>query len=94
MKTIGLLGGMSWQSSVSYYQTINQEVHRRLGGLNSAKLILNSVNFSLIEQLQHRGEWGETARLLSIEAQNIERAGADCLVIGTTDIDQTPRQLF
>jgi len=93
MKTIGLLGGMSWQSSVSYYQTINQEVHRRLGGLNSAKLILNSVNFSLIEQLQHRGEWGETARLLSIEAQNIERAGADCLVIGTNTMHKVADEI-
>ena len=83
MKTIGLLGGMSWQSSVSYYQAINQEIHQRLGGLHSAKLILNSVEFAPIAQLQREGDWPAMAELLSLEAQKLERAGAESLVICT-----------
>lgn len=83
MKTIGLLGGMSWESSLSYYQAINQGVKASLGGLHSAKIILNSVNFAEIERLQHANRWDETAVILASAAQSVEAAGADFLLICT-----------
>jgi len=83
MKTIGLLGGMSWESSVEYYRLINEAVKVRLGGLHSAKSVLYSVDFAEVETLQHEGRWDDAAGLLTTAAQNIERAGADCLVICT-----------
>lgn len=83
MKTIGLLGGMSWESTVTYYQIINQEVKSHLGGLHSAKLFLYSVNFEEIERLQHQGQWDQAATLLTQAAQKIETAGADFLLICT-----------
>ena len=83
MKVIGLLGGMSWESTVPYYRTINQAVGRRLGGLHSAKIVLYSVDFHEIERLQHAGAWDEAGRVLAAAAQMIARAGADFLVICT-----------
>ncbi|GAC14108.1 aspartate/glutamate racemase family protein [Aliiglaciecola lipolytica] len=83
MRTIGLIGGMSWESTVSYYQKINQEVKQQLGGLHSAKIILHSVDFAQIERLQHQGQWLELAEILCGAAQGLERAGADCIVICT-----------
>ncbi|AOE50577.1 aspartate racemase [Kangiella sediminilitoris] len=83
MKTIGLLGGMSWESTANYYKAINQEVKQRLGGLSSAKICLYSVNFAEIEQLQHQEEWQKTADILSEAAQLVEKAGADFLLICT-----------
>src|SRR5512143_2724584 len=83
MKVIGLLGGMSWESTVPYYRTINQAVGRRLGGLPSAKIVLYSVDFHEIERLQHAGAWDEAGRVLAAAAQAIARAGADFLVICT-----------
>lgn len=83
MKTIGLLGGMSWESTVPYYQIINQRVSRRLGGLHSAKVVLHSVDFHEIETRQHAGQWDETADILLAASQGLERAGADFLVICT-----------
>lgn len=83
MKTIGLLGGMSWESTVSYYQVLNREVGRRLGGLHSARVLLLSVDFQEIELLQHRGEWEELGRILAGEARRLEEAGADFLVVCT-----------
>ncbi|MEP1213986.1 MAG: aspartate/glutamate racemase family protein [Marinobacter sp.] len=83
MKTIGLLGGMSWESTQTYYRLINEGVKARLGGLHSAKLVLFSVDFAEIEALQHKGDWAETARILSRAAQSLQNAGADFLVIGT-----------
>jgi len=83
MKVIGLLGGMSWESTVPYYRTINQAVGRRLGGLHSARIVLFSVDFHEIVQLQHAGAWDEAGRILADIAQAIERAGADFLVICT-----------
>ncbi|WP_189379509.1 aspartate/glutamate racemase family protein [Thalassotalea profundi] len=83
MKTIGLLGGMSWESTLSYYQTINQGINKKLGGLSSAKICLYSVNFEEIEKLQHQGNWEATAQILSKAAQSIEAGGADCLLICT-----------
>jgi len=83
MKTIGLLGGMSWESTLSYYKTINQRVKAELGGLHSAKICLYSVDFDEIEKLQHQGKWSETAETLSYAAQCVENGGADFLMICT-----------
>lgn len=83
MKTIGLIGGMSWESTVSYYQTINQQVKLRLGGFNSAKLCLYSVNFAEIEALQRAGEWQQMASILTQAASALETAGADFILICT-----------
>ena len=83
MKIIGLIGGMSWESSLEYYRIINEEVRNKLGGFHSAKCIMYSVDFAEIEVLQHRGEWSETARILSRAAQSLEAAGADFLVLCT-----------
>jgi aspartate racemase len=83
MKTIGLIGGMSWESSCEYYRIINETVKDRLGGLHSAKIIMVSVDFAEIEILQHEGRWGETARILIPAAQNVERGGGDFVLICT-----------
>ncbi len=81
MKTIGLLGGMSWESSVEYYRLINDAAKMCLGGLHSAKSVMYSVDFAEVEALQHENRWDDAAALLTSAAQNVERAGADCLVI-------------
>ncbi|HEY52227.1 MAG TPA: aspartate/glutamate racemase family protein [Caldilineae bacterium] len=83
MKTIGLLGGMSWESSELYYRWINEGVKARLGGLHSAKIALYSVDFQEIEEMQHRGDWDAAGKALAQAAQRIEAAGADFLVICT-----------
>jgi aspartate racemase len=83
MKTIGLLGGMSWESSLEYYRTINQLVKERLGGLHSAKCLLYSVDFQEIENLQHQGLWDEAGRLLGEAARDLQKGGADFLLICT-----------
>ena len=83
MKTIGLLGGMSWESTGLYYSIINETVKQRLGGLHSARLCLVSVDFAEIEACQHRNEWDKAAATLVAAAQSVERGGADCLVICT-----------
>jgi aspartate racemase len=93
MKTIGLLGGMSWESTLSYYKLINQGINRELGGLHSAKICLNSVDFAEIEQLQHLGEWHKTADILSRAAQSVEAAGADCLLICTNTMHKVAQQI-
>jgi aspartate racemase len=82
-RTIGLLGGMSWESTVSYYQTLNREVGRRLGGVHSARVLLLSVDFQEIEALQHQGRWEELGTLLAGHASTLERAGAEFLVLCT-----------
>ncbi len=81
MKTIGLLGGMSWQSTVHYYRIINEEVAARLGGLHSAKIVLSSIDFSDMEELQHAGRWIEAGEMLAREAVGLRQAGADFLLI-------------
>lgn len=81
MKTIGLLGGMSWESTVTYYQIINETVKKELGGLHSAKIILYSVDFEEIERCQSSGEWDKSACVLSDAAKRLEAAGADFIVI-------------
>ena len=83
VKKLGLLGGMSWESTVSYYQAINRGVNARLGGLHSARLIISSVDFAHIEQLQHKGEWDKTADILIREAKHLETAGAKAILICT-----------
>lgn len=83
MKVIGLLGGMSWESTVSYYQVINETVREQLGGLHSAKIVLFSVDFAEIEEMQVAGRWDEAGALLAKAAAAVDRAGADFLVICT-----------
>ncbi|MBU1226529.1 MAG: aspartate/glutamate racemase family protein [Actinobacteria bacterium] len=83
MKTIGLLGGMSWESSVEYYRIINEETRRRLGGTHSARSVMVSVDFHEIEALQHRDEWEAATRAMIDGARAVEAGGADCLVICT-----------
>lgn len=83
MKTIGLLGGMSWESTLEYYRAINQGINAALGDLHSAKVVMYSVDFDPIERLQHAGDWSGTADILCDAAQRIERAGADFLLICT-----------
>lgn len=83
MRTIGLLGGMSWESSAHYYRLINQEVRRRLGGNHSARSLMLSVDFAGIEALQHAGDWDALTGQMVAAAQQIERGGADMLLICT-----------
>ena len=83
MTTIGLLGGMSWESTVPYYRLINQAVKAHLGGLHSARLVLYSVDFHEIERLQHAGRWEEAGLALADAARTLERAGAECIVLAT-----------
>lgn len=83
MKTIGLIGGMSWESSVEYYRLINEEVKRRLGGLHSAKCILYSVDFEEIERCQREGNWKKAGKILAEVAVNLEKAGADFVILCT-----------
>lgn len=83
MKTIGLIGGMSWESTVSYYRAINEEIKRRLGGMHSAKIVLYSVDFHDIERLQHAGDWNAAGDLLAQAARSLQAAGADFLVLCT-----------
>ncbi len=83
MKRIGLLGGMSWESSVEYERIINEEVRRRLGGASSADLIIRSYNFAEIEQLQEEGRWEAAGRILAADAVTLERAGAEIILLCT-----------
>ena len=81
MKTIGLIGGMSWESTVTYYQVINTVVKEQLGGLHSAKILLYSVDFAEIERCQSSDDWGRAAEILADIARRLERAGAELLLI-------------
>lgn len=83
MKTIGLIGGMSWESSLEYYRLVNEATKAALGGLHSAQCILYSVDFAEIEAMQHAGRWDDAAAVLVAAAQDLERAGADFLVLCT-----------
>ncbi|MCD1126794.1 aspartate/glutamate racemase family protein [Jinshanibacter sp. LJY008] len=83
MKTIGLIGGMSWESTIPYYRHINETIRHHLGGLHSAKIVLLSVDFQEIEQLQHQGDWAAAGEHLAQAARKLEGAGADFLVICT-----------
>lgn len=83
MKTIGLIGGMSWESTVSYYQFINEAIKERLGGLHSARCVLYSVDFAEIEMLQRAGRWVEATEFLLAAARSVEAAGADFVLVCT-----------
>ena len=93
MKTIGLIGGMSWESTVPYYQVINRVVGERLGSLHSAKIALYSVDFHEIEQLQHAGRWAESGAILADAARAVRRAGADFLVLCTNTMHKVAPQI-
>ena len=83
MKIIGLIGGMSWESSIEYYRIINQEVRSALGGVHSAKSVMVSLDFGEIEDLQMKGDWEEATRILIRSAREVESAGSDFLLINT-----------
>lgn len=93
MKTIGLLGGMSWESTQTYYRLLNEQVKARLGGLHSAKIMLYSVDFAEIEALQRSGDWDRAGERLASAAQAVENAGADFLVIGTNTMHKVAPQV-
>ena len=93
MKTIGLLGGMSWESTALYYRQINELVKEKLGGLHSAKIAMFSVDFQEIEILQHKGEWDATGEILSKAAEQIQNAGADFLLICTNTMHKVAPQI-
>lgn len=93
MKTIGLIGGMSWESTVTYYQVINQMVGKSLGGLHSAKTLLYSVDFQEIEHCQSNGEWDKSALILIDAANRLELAGADFIVICTNTMHKVADQI-
>ena len=92
-KTIGLLGGMSWESTQSYYRMINEGIKKELGGLHSARLVLYSVDFAEIEALQMQGDWAQAAALLTSAAQSVEKAGADFLLICTNTMHKVAAEI-
>jgi aspartate racemase len=93
MKTIGLIGGMSWESSIEYYRIINESVKTRLGGLHSAKSVMVSVDFAEIEILQHQGKWGEAAQMLIEAGKNLEKSGADLIVLCTNTMHKVAEDI-
>ena len=93
MKTIGLIGGLSWESTVTYYQVINEAVKRRLGGLHSARILLYSVDFEEIEKCQSAGEWEKSGEILAGAARALERGGAECVVICTNTMHKVAPQV-
>jgi len=93
MKTIGLIGGMSWESTVTYYQNINETIHEQLGGLHSAKILLYSVDFHEVEALMSKNEWDKSAELLTAAAVNLEKAGADFILICTNTLHKVAPQV-
>ena len=93
MKTIGLIGGMSWESSSEYYRIINETVRERLGGLHSAECIMYSADFAEIENLQHQGKWEELTKLMLNFAQKLEGAGADFIVICTNTMHKMAEEV-
>jgi len=93
MKTIGLIGGMSWESTAEYYRIMNEAVKEKLGGLHSVKCILYSVDFDEIADLQHRGEWEELTKQMIGFARGLEDAGADCIVIATNTMHKMADQV-
>ncbi|BCT33665.1 aspartate/glutamate racemase family protein [Pseudomonas protegens] len=93
MRTIGLIGGMSWESSAEYYRLINQQVRDQLGPLRSARLLMYSVDFGPVEQAQHAGRWDEAARILIDAAQRLQAGGAECLVLCTNTMHKVAEQI-
>ena len=93
MKTIGLLGGMSWESTASYYRVLNEGIKSALGGFHSARIAMVSVDFDEIEKLQHTGSWKQMAQLLAAAAKSVEAAGADFLLICTNTMHKVAPQI-
>ena len=93
MKTIGLIGGMSWESTVSYYQIINEYVKKQLGGLHSAKIIMYSVEFHEIEECQSSGDWARSAQILADAAKKLEMGGADFILICTNTMHKVAPEI-
>lgn len=93
MKTIGLVGGMSWESTATYYRRINERIRERLGGLHSARVALYSVDFSEVETLQDQGRWPEAAELIIHAGQRVERAGADFALLCTNTMHRVAAEL-
>lgn len=93
MKTIGIIGGMSWESSLEYYRIINEEVKARLGGLHSASLLMHSVDFAPIARMQAREAWDETAAVLMEAASGLEKAGAEMLLIATNTMHRVAEEV-
>ncbi len=94
MKTIGLIGGMSWESSIEYYRIINETAKEKLGGLHSAKSMMVSVDFAEIEKLQHEDRWDEAGQILVKCAQDLERGGADLIVLCTNTMHKLADQII
>ncbi|MCF3182941.1 aspartate/glutamate racemase family protein [Streptomyces polychromogenes] len=93
MRTIGLIGGMSWESTAEYYRLINEFTRERLGGLHSARCVLYSVDFAEIERLQVQGRWAEAAEVLAEAGRSLERAGADMVLICTNTMHKVADQV-
>ncbi len=93
MKTVGLLGGMSWESTATYYRLLNEGIRRRCGGLHSAKILLHSVDFAEIEKLQSSGRWDEAGTLLGDAAARLEKAGAELLLICTNTMHKVAARI-
>lgn len=94
MRTIGLLGGMSWESTALYYQQINQAVQQHFGGLHSAKIIMVSVDFAQVSQLQKQGLWQQAGQYLAEQALNLQRAGAECIVLCTNTMHKVAAEII
>ena len=93
MRTIGLIGGMSWESSAEYYRLINQQVRDRLGPLRSAQLLMHSVDFGPVEQAQHAGRWDDAAQILVDAARRLQAGGAECVVLCTNTMHKVAGQI-
>lgn len=93
MKTIGLIGGMSWESSLLYYQIVNQRVNEKLGGHHSAKSLMYSVDFDEVKSLQYQGKWDEATKLMMDAAQKLESGGADFIVICTNTMHKMAKEV-
>lgn len=93
MKTIGLIGGMSWESTLTYYRLVNEGVKQTLGGWHSAQIILSSIDFAVIKHMQDCGDWDGAAVLLSEEAKKLQTAGADCVVLCTNTMHVVAPQI-
>lgn len=93
MKTIGLIGGLTWLSTAEYYKLLNQSVNEKLGGVSSAKIVMHSVNFEEIKQLTEAGNWDGILAIISKAAKQLEQAGADCLLIGANTMHKIADQV-
>lgn len=93
LRTIGLIGGMSWESSAEYYKLINQEIRGRLGPLRSASILMYSVDFGPVQQAQHDGRWEDAAAELAGAAQRLQRGGAECIVLCTNTMHKVADQI-